>query len=37
VKLENFEDLIDLTVPAKQWFLLDELSKDAAYRPDINT
>lgn len=37
MKLEYFEDLVDLTIPAEQRFLLDELGEDAAYCPDIHT
>lgn len=35
--LEDFEDLIDLTVPTEKRFLLNELSEDASDSPNIDS
>lgn len=37
MELENFENLVNLTVTTEKWFLLHELSKDASYSPDIDS
>jgi hypothetical protein len=37
VKIEYFENLINLAVPNKKWFLLHKLCKDATNRPNINS
>lgn len=37
MELEDFEDLVDLAVAAEERLLLDQLSEDAADRPDVHS